>query len=128
MLVKEEGGYSKVSKERKWALIARKLGLQWELSENLKITYMSYLDLLEWYYNKSKKNKINMREPSSSGELYIKRIKSKIVRYYYPSGCGPKIVENHVQENDKPDEMSGEDSKGNKEEYENEVVIVENNK
>ncbi|KAI3754454.1 hypothetical protein L1987_54238 [Smallanthus sonchifolius] len=110
MLVKEEGGYSKVSKESKWALIARKLGLPWELSENLKIIYMSYLDLLEWYYIKTKKDKINMKESSSSGESKFKKRRVS-------------MVNKQVQ-----DEMHGDDSKGNKEESENKDVAVENNK
>ncbi|KAI3805327.1 hypothetical protein L1987_27601 [Smallanthus sonchifolius] len=110
MLVKKEGGYSKVSKESKWALIARKLGLPWELSENLKITYMSYLDLLEWYYIKTKKNKLNTRESSSGGESKFKKRRVSMV---------------NKQEND---EMNGEESKGNNEEYDNEDVAIEDKK
>ncbi|KAI3810585.1 hypothetical protein L1987_20206 [Smallanthus sonchifolius] len=89
---------------------SKKLSLPWELSENLKITYMSYLDLLEWYYIKTKKNKINIRESSSSGESKFKKRRVSMV---------------NKQEKD---EMNDEESKGNKEESENEDVVVEDSK
>ncbi|KAI3712584.1 hypothetical protein L1987_71143 [Smallanthus sonchifolius] len=63
-----------------------------------------------WYYIKTKKDKINMKELSSSGESKFKKRRVSMVN---------KLVQ---------DEMHGEDSKGNKEESENEDVVVEDNK
>ncbi|KAI3810587.1 hypothetical protein L1987_20208 [Smallanthus sonchifolius] len=64
----------------------------------------------KWYYIKTKKNKINIRESSSSGESKFKKRRVSMV---------------NKQEKD---EMNGEESKGHKEESENEYVVVEDSK
>ncbi|KAI3810588.1 hypothetical protein L1987_20209 [Smallanthus sonchifolius] len=64
----------------------------------------------KWYYIKTKKNKINIRESSSSGESKFKKRRVSMV---------------NKQEKD---EMNGEESKGHKEESENEDVVVEDSK
>ncbi|KAI3820728.1 hypothetical protein L1987_08276 [Smallanthus sonchifolius] len=50
MSVQKEGGNRKTSRENKWALLAVELGFNWDVGSNLRIIYVKYLDLLEWYY------------------------------------------------------------------------------
>ncbi|KAI3810586.1 hypothetical protein L1987_20207 [Smallanthus sonchifolius] len=85
-----------------------------ELSNGVEVKLLKLYMLVKeeggynkWYYIKTKKNKINIRESSSSGESKFKKRRVSMV---------------NKQEKD---EMNGEESKGHKEESENEDVVVE---
>ncbi|MFS7951427.1 putative transcription factor & chromatin remodeling ARID family [Helianthus anomalus] len=50
-VVKDYGGFKKVIEDDAWNSIAVQCGFDCEDAQEVKITYVRYVDLLEWYFD-----------------------------------------------------------------------------
>lgn len=57
-LVRDRGGFSSVSREKLWGLVAEKFGFDYRISASLKLIYFKYLDELDRWLNRITRDRI----------------------------------------------------------------------
>ncbi|KAL5863462.1 hypothetical protein ACOSQ3_000976 [Xanthoceras sorbifolium] len=65
LVVREKGGYKKVSKNGWWDLVAKESGLESCLSSSVKLVYFKYLDVLERWLERVVDDRRNTKSKSS---------------------------------------------------------------
>ncbi|MFS7927950.1 putative transcription factor & chromatin remodeling ARID family [Helianthus anomalus] len=78
-VVNNEGGIKKMIENDAWEHVAVKCGFDVDDAQEVKITYVHYIDLLEWYFDlmkkKCMKDGIKENEASSSNAKEVEDVK-----------------------------------------------------